>query len=291
MDLNLKDFIFTGDKSKHSKTYVKGHVLIKDDFGNVILEKDNLVLLNTRIFLFEHLFKVGSPNSNNGYDKDRHNMKVCLFRVGQGGADVNATPFNPYVPVFSDTDLNQPVPFITYDNSKQFNEEMINNQSIIDTDIDYETTPRGTYDNKNIYYKKYYKCLPEGLTLPIADVKPYYAKLINIENYDNLGWNTDYHSTGELSYKLSLSIDVNECRGNVINELGLILADFNLTEITNDTEASLVSNTINSNSVTFPCYVANDVKDDWLLATRITFDSISLTSTYSKFNIFYTLYI
>lgn len=287
MDLNLKDYINTGDKT--SKTYIKGHVVIKDDFGNTILEKDNLVLLNTRIFLFEHLFKVGSPDSNDGYDKNRHNMKVCLFRVGQGGADVNATPFNPYVPTYNDQDLTQPIPFITYDNNKNNDEELINNESIVGDDIDYETTPRSVFNNLNVYYKKYYQCLPRSYQSVISDIKPYYAKLIDIENNSNLGWNNDYESTGELSFKIALSIDANECRGNVINELGLILADFNTIKLTESN--SNYSNTINENSVSFPCYLATDVKSDWILATRITFDSISLTSTYSKFNIYYTLYI
>lgn len=319
MNLKFNDYLNMIDKTdKKSKTFVKGHVVIKDDFGNIILEKDNLVLLNTRVFLFEHLFKVGPPNgysymrkgNNNeyekviqnttnpyAYDENRHQKRICMFTVGQGGADVNATPFNPYIPKFNDIALVQPVPFKTFDLSKDFNSDKNSNPSIVNSDIDYELVPRDFIieDNNSIpiYYKEYYECNRYTDINEISNTKPYYAKLFNIETGDNssdaFGWNTDYNETGELAYNIGLSINTDECRGSMINELGLIMTTFNLKKITSSTSNDIPT-TLSSIS-DFPYYIAEDTNTDWELATRITFDSLSLTSISNKINIYYTLYI
>lgn len=186
---------------------IKGHVIVKDaSNGKIVLEKDNLVVMRTRVFVFEHLFKVSPPEFYESIDdKER---SICLFKVGQGGADVNATPFNPFVPKFSDTDLSQPVPFVIIDPDADISVDKESNPSII-TEL--------TDEQSKIYYLP--KENPDG-TLS------YYAKIFEPESQ---GWVID-SNTGEVAYSLSMRIEPYECRGFIINEIGTILAKYNESE-------------------------------------------------------------
>jgi len=243
--------------SRNKEKYIQGHVIVKDLEGNVILEKDNLVLLRTRIYLFEHLFKSNPPAPyNNDIDNDRF---ICLFKIGQGGADVNATPFNPFVPKFSDTDLAQPVPFIIVDPDKSDDIEKEANPSFV-TEL---PVFRKNVGNESVPYNKYF--------LPVDNQDgslSYYGKIFENDNNDTSNWNINTE-TGEVSYTLKLKIEPTEARGFMVNEIGLLLAKPSINNY------NIITN------------IANDYK----LATRITFDTESLTSLSKGLEIDYVMYI
>ena len=229
------------EKINLSEKQVRGHVIIKDPSnGNIIVEKDNLVVMRTRVFLFEQLFKVNPPDYYNcQIDNDR---SICLFKVGQGGADVNSASFSPFAPKFSDSDLAQPVPFITVNPDKDSDAELDANPSIVSELSDDQT-------------KMYY--LPTEN--PDGSVS-YYGKVFES---DSKGWVID-NNTGEVAYSLSMKINENECRGYILNEIGTVLATYD-----EDTNTYL----------------------NYELATRITFDSESLSSLTKGIEIEYIFYI
>ena len=111
-------------------TSMKGHVIFRDpETGRILHEEDNLVLMRTRIFLFEHLFGVDAPDSYTpGKPKD-NTRTIALWSAGSGGADVNASSFTPFVPTFGDTSLGQSIPFIIQDPDKNNNVETQANPS------------------------------------------------------------------------------------------------------------------------------------------------------------------
>ena len=181
---------------------IKGHVIVKDgETGEILTEKDNLVLMRTRVFVFEHLFKVSPPSSYSCIKNN--NRQICLFKIGQGGADVNAAAFNPYTPKFSDKDLSQPVPFITVHPDKDSDATLDSNPSIV-TELTNEQKLKYHLPKQN----------PDGSV-------SYYGKIFEPESK---GWVID-NNTGEVAYSLSLRIEENEARGYIINEIGTILAE------------------------------------------------------------------
>lgn len=300
--LKFNDNVMMNDSvGNHSKTYVKGHLKIKDLEGNILLEQDNLVLLSTRVFLFEHLFKCPPPagyeyvnsdgerviaTAGTKYGDINHNRKICLFTVGQGGADVNATPFNPYVPMFNNTTLGQPIPFVTYDVTKSQSEEKLTNPSVIDVDVTYEATPRDINvdidgEKADVYYKAYYEC-PTNDSNALsneANIKSYYGKMFTPVTTESSGFKVD-DSTGDVSYTMVLTIQPNECRGYMLNEIGLIFGEWSdpvkLSSASGSTRAK---------------YGVPTIKPDYELATRITFDTESLTASNKGLEIEYTMYI
>lgn len=273
----LNDKISLFDKKSGSSSLVKGLVIIKDEEGNILLEKENLVLFNTRLFLFEHLFKAKYENSMDEPtslpDEELHKRKICLFTLGQGGADVNGTPFNPFVPKFNDTKLATPIFFKKVDTS----EPASDNPSITDNP-DIGWVESGTYDDgtngeKSLYYRKYFQCNFDNSTADInkqeLDITTYYAK-----RFDRTQWRVD-GTTGEICFSMVMSVDTDECRGQFINEIGLLLADF---------EEPVYDKNDN-------VYLIEDVKSNWELATRLTFDTESLSSLGKKITIEYRMYI
>ena len=228
---------------------VHGHVTVRDsDTGEVLLSKDNLVLMRTRVWLFEQLFKTDAPSSLN-YTKDNA-RSIAFFSIGSGGADVNANPFAPFVPKFSDIELGQRVPFVTIDPDKANNSESQANPSIVSS---------LTSQQQNMYY----------MPVPNSDgTTPYYAKRFKGATPDNMfgssaGWVIDNYS-GKVAFSLSMNIDKSEARGNVINEIGLWMASYNKS-------ANTFSNPF--------------------LATRICFDTDSLSSLNKNIEIEYVMYI
>lgn len=190
---------------------IEGHVIIRDaDTGEILTEKDNLVLMQTRVWLFEHLFKVDAPAELN-YTKD-NNRSVCLFTIGSGGADINANPFAPFVPKFSDLELGQKIPFLTVDPDKANNTESQANPSIV-TEL--------TDAQKAMYY------------MPVSNsdgTTPYYAKRFKNATAskpfgDSPGWVIDNY-TGKVAFAIKMTIDSIDARGNMFNELGLIAATY-----------------------------------------------------------------
>jgi len=233
------------DKINFNEKQVRGHVIVKNgETGEVLLEKDNLVLMRTRVFLFEYLFKnylepnnnIYKPDDNYNDDPDR---SICLFSIGQGGADVNAAAFNPYTPKFSDRRLSEPVPFVTYNRNKDSDISLSSDPSII-SDI--------TEINDHYYLPTTY---PDGTI-------GYFGK--KFEN-DSKGWVIDTN-TGEVAYSLTLRITANEARGCMINEIGTYLGK-----------------------------EVNGSFEGVELATRITFDTESLTNLSKTLEIEYIFYI
>ena len=228
---------------------VHGHVIVKDaDTGEILVDKDNLVLMRTRVWLFEQLFKIDAPASLN-YTKD-NSRSIALFSIGSGGADINANPFAPFVPKFSDIELGQRIPFVTVDPDKANNAESQANPSIVSS---------LTSAQRNIYY------------MPVSNsdgTTPYYAKRFKgataANPFGSSGkWVIDNYS-GKVAFSLSMNIDKSEARGNVINEIGLWMATYNSS----------------ANTFTNP-----------FLATRICFDTDSLSSLNKNIEIEYLMYI
>jgi hypothetical protein len=211
---------------KDNKT-LRGRVIIRDDFGNIILEKDNLIVMRGRTFALESLFKDPIDPAVSGY-KVNMNRSVCLFKIGGGGADVKSAPFQPFTPSFSDEDLAAPVPFVIQDPGKYDAVEKENNPSIIEV---MSTKQKAKYYLPNMK--------SDGTT-------EYYGKVF--ETDPQWVFNKE---TNEVYKKIMLRINSDEARGYMINELGLVLAEFDS---------------------------ANNLYKDAELFSRITFDTKSLTS-------------
>ena len=209
-ELNIKDEISLNDNNKGIP--VRGHVLLRDaETKEIIHEADNLVLMRTRVWLFEQLFKKNPPSD---YTTNINNNRyIALFSIGSGGADVNATPFSPYVPKFSDTQLGTPIPFVTVDPDKANNTESQSNPSVL-TSISTE--------QRKIYYMPHTN---EDGTIP------YYAKRFDGATDQNpfgssAGWSINQYN-GEVSFSLKLSVSPSEARGSMFNEIGLWIGAFN----------------------------------------------------------------
>jgi hypothetical protein len=240
------------DKINLQDKQVRGHLIFRDpETKKIIHEQDNLVVMRTRVYLFEHLFGVPAPTYYNC--KENNNRIICLFKVGQGGADVNANAFNPYVPKFSDTDLAQPVPFVIVDPDKDADTEEDANPSVV-TELTENTYKDGELVSKGQDHQYYL-----GTTFADGRVL-YYGKTFE---EDSKGWVID-NNTGEVAYSMNMKIEETECRGCLINEIGLILAEYDEEE---------------------------NVFIDSELATRITFDTESLTSLTKGIEIEYIMYI
>ena len=205
--INIADHPSTLDEST-----VKGRVIIRDhDTGEILHEEDNLVLMRTRVWLFERLFNVDPPSSYTGAKKNAK-RNICLFSIGSGGADVNANAFTPFTPKFNDSDLGQPIPFVTIDPDKANNSEAQANPSIV--------TGLSTEQSKTYYMGE---DMPDG-------TKPYYAKRFKGATDSNpLGeskkWVIDQH-TGGVAFSLALTVDRDEARGTQFNEIGLWVGEF-----------------------------------------------------------------
>lgn len=189
----------------------KGRVKVfegKDDFENLIIEKDNLIVLRGRAFALEQMFKERISASDFIYNPNRI---PCLFKIGSGGANIgtngiNGTPFVPYIPEFDNTDLGNPVPFITINPNKNSNETLKNNPSV------YTSMPSGL---SHRYYLG--KTMAGGIT-------EYYGKIFEAGSsylFDQ--------SKNTVCRKIDLKIDTNEARGQLINEFGLVLAELDTT--------------------------------------------------------------
>lgn len=191
---------------------LKGHVIIRDaETGEILREEDNLVLMNTRVWLFQQLFKVDAPGDLSGYKAD-NSRQICLFSIGMGGADINANAFTPFVPKFNDKALGQMIPFVTIDPDKPNNSEAQANPSVL-TQL--------TAAQQKTYYMSDNKA--DG-------TRPYYAKrFTDATDARPLGKSRGWvisQQDGSVAFSLSLSIDKTEARGATFNELGLWMGTF-----------------------------------------------------------------
>jgi len=228
---------------------VRGKVLFKDpETHEVLMEKDNLILMRTRVWLLEQLFNKSIP-SNYSADKTA-DRSIALFSVGSGGADVNNAAFTPYSPKFSDKDLGEKVPFVITNPDKENSDRLANDPSVFES---------LTESQKNKYYIT--KNNPDG------SVYYYGKRFANATDKnplgDSKGWVID-QDDGSVAFSLKMFIDKTECRGTMVNELGLWLGKYD-------------KNTNNFNGLE--------------LASRITFDTESLSSLTKGIEIEYIIYI
>lgn len=83
-------------------TVLRGHVNIVDKFGNIILDKDNLVVFKGREFILNKLFS----GINNVPEENR---VIMAYGVGDGGTGTETTGTNvspsPFLPSYTDTKL------------------------------------------------------------------------------------------------------------------------------------------------------------------------------------------
>ena len=107
-----KDIIeYLNINDSKSLTILRGHVNIVDKFGNTILDKDNLVVLQGRKYALDKLFAGGNEYSNvNGASNLSNENRVIMgFAVGNGGTSTESvggtvSP-SPFLPSYSDTSL------------------------------------------------------------------------------------------------------------------------------------------------------------------------------------------
>jgi hypothetical protein len=232
--LSFNDALMMADKigQPASRTGLKGRVRVHeilDEFGNTVLkqEKDNLIVMRGRTYALEQLFNDPIDPTTSGY-KVNMNRTICLFKVGSGGADVNSAPFQPFTPLYSDEDLAIPVPFVTQDSDKYDSQEKTNNPSIIETMSSAQ---------KKIYYNP---------TIRENGTTEYYSKVFEVKPQ----WVFN-KSTNEVYKKIMLKVNANEARGYMVNELGLLIGEYDQ---------------------------ANNQYLDTELFSRVTFDTESLTS-------------
>lgn len=249
----------------------RGHVKIKDkDTNETLVDEDNLILLRTRLFVIKKLFELGEDREKeNGYISN-DNRKICLFKIGNGGADINATPFQPHVPKFSDTDLSNPVPFIHVTEMKYMDSDFESNPSVLMPN-EYELL-----NKRDEYY-----ITKNGARNQVTNISSYDAKAFNDSSivFDR-GNNLLYAD-------LELEISDMDARGEFINEIGLLMAEE--IYVSGDGEV-LTKVEYERLSAENQLYYRKSWRDEEL-ATRITFDTISLQSATRSLIIEYRIYV
>ena len=264
----------------NTKDTLRGHFIMKDENGNIIEEKDNLIVLRSRLFVLLSLFK---PNElerkemESSYIKN-DNRRICLFKIGMGGADTQSAPFQPFVPKFTDRDLANPIPFVVTNEVKELDPELNANPSVF--------LPDKHYFNKD--KRETYHCPRKNED----DSVSYFAK-----TFDNVDFSFSTESS-EIFAALQLTIENWDARGYFFNELGLLFAeeyyvpiDQNL-DIVKDgnvlTEAEYLAG-INSSSIN-PNNYMKQYRDEELFS-RVTFGTKSLKSLNNKLIIEYRIYV
>lgn len=188
-----------GDGTLSPSISLGGTVLFRSKAtGKVLLRKENLVLLRSRIFALESLFKLLLPGELAG-DLVPGNLdrKVCLWKVGTGGT-IPGSPFMPIVPQPTDKALASEVPF-----------------RVVKTGLG-ETLPIGDQD-------KYFGAVEEGTGEAL--LTKYYLKRINVGNASDSYMSVWYlnRSTNTAYIKTTLDFDASDARGEKVNELALYL--------------------------------------------------------------------
>ena len=110
-NISLKDI---SEVIKGKSTLLHGRVeMFDNETGELIFRKNNLVLLRGRTFALEKMFD--TPNTlDMGYNvTDLASKKICLFKIGNGGADP-ANPFTLLAGVVNpnNTSLVNEIPFV-----------------------------------------------------------------------------------------------------------------------------------------------------------------------------------
>lgn len=244
----FEDHLSPSDKVEYK---LKGHIVIRDALtGEILEEKDNLIVQRGRSYVLEVLTNL-KPSVTSGFITNK-NRALYLFKIGNGGADIESSPFESIVPKFSDLDLYNPVPFIIVDPNKNGTEN--------------ESNPSYVTELRPEDKKKYF--------LPVESIDNttrYYGKIFDPDT-ERLYINK---SSGETYVHFTLSITPKEARQMVINEIGLVLAEpiYEHPEAETEEEKGAIIN----------------FKDPEIFS-HVTFDSISLTSTKSGVIFDYYIY-
>ena len=260
---------------------IKGHIkIVNNDNGEVLYDKDNLILLSMRLLALQLLSNSNLPTNFESlsdlknYYRDLPtsvNIKrnICGFTFGNSGTN-NVAPFTPYVPSFKDTTLGDnptfhPIPFITtnvsgsqivgsteYDNLSQ----IINSPSIY--------TDSNTTVLRSESAVKYFNGVIDG-----NSNYAFYYKVIDKSKND---WYIDINNTGTISLTFVLDVESHDLIGQTLNELGLVIAD----DVYDNSTGDLIA-------------IMNNTS---MIGSRVTFTNFSLnTSLLSSFSVYYTINI
>jgi hypothetical protein len=174
---------------------IQGRVIIRNPAtGKIIHQGDNLVVLSGRAFALQMISGFNISNSHiDPQDADyRHvtyspNRRICLFQVGIGASN-SGSPTDVIAPEWSDWYLRHPVPFVIGVENRRANVHFL--QGLVPASLGVSPVVDG-------YYGKTFDKPPE-LQFDASVNKAY--------------------------LKFEFSIDATECRGHVINEIGLFVS-------------------------------------------------------------------
>lgn len=192
-------------ETSNNVNILQGLCVFKDENGVELFRKHNTVVLRGRTFALEKMFNL-TTNSASGYSPDLARA-ICLFKIGSGGTPP-ASPFTPLDVSALDTDLANPVPFRTMSSAQM---------------TTFLSTPEG-----NSYKGR-------------VDLNT--QSSVFFKTFDSSSWVYD-SSKAIIARKMSLAISSTDARGQLINELGLCIANENtfanteiISRITFDTES------------------------------------------------------
>lgn len=166
--------------------------IIDRNTGKVLINrKENIITHRGRTFALERLY--ADNNDLPSYNIKNFNRTINLFSVGDGGCP-SGDPFSPIIPSPLDLHLANKIPF---------RDVVARDTTNIDLDI-YPVTPN-TQSGRDLYYYKRFN-------------------ILDPEWYIDRNTNTVYK-------KLELLIDLDDCRDEVINELGLFFSTSSFTDV------------------------------------------------------------
>jgi len=209
--------------------------------------------------------------------------RICLFKIGMGGADTQSAPFQPFVPKFTDRDLANPIPFVVTNSIKELDPELDANPSVFLPDK----------HNFNKAKREVYHWAEENAD----DSVSYFAK-----TFDNIKFNFNTESN-EMYAELQLTIENWDARGFFFNELGLLLAEEYYIKIDSDLNYLKDENgeliTISESefkeemAATKGACEDNYIKQykDMELFSRVTFGTKSLKTLNNKLIMEYRIYV
>lgn len=136
-DIKDEKSILLSSNTKRPQTIMHGEVEIKDQFGNLLQKRHNIILLGGRRFTLEKLFNVELPKSkkvtlNNLFGVNTvepeptgkgplQNKEVCLWGVGRGGSELTFGKVN--VPAEKEYNLYDQIPLRYVEKNRDLPEE------------------------------------------------------------------------------------------------------------------------------------------------------------------------
>jgi hypothetical protein len=200
----IEEFDHTLEESffdSYEKPRMKNVAFFFDDKGNLLLKRENLVVMRGRVFALEKVFDLpmaATVAENFSTDLDR---KVCLFKIGTGGTPLD-DPFNPNKVKPLESDLSNSVPFRTLTVDESLDDEVSDLYQLLSTEN------AGTDQ----------------------ELRKYFAKKIGTQEWF-------YKAEENKAFiKVTLKISAEDARDQKVNELGLFLAKENEDGTFSDSE-------------------------------------------------------